>query len=289
MKRIKFSERTRKIFSLVAIIVILMTAAFFRFFNLNWDDDHHLHPDERFITMTEMAIKMPTSLKEYLDPVSSPLSPYNTDNKAYVYGTFPLFWTKIWGEYLNKADYNQIALVGRFWSAFFNTATVFLVYLIGKKIWSKKVGLISAALLALNPFLIQQSHFFTVDTFTLFFITLNFNFLIDFFRSKNIKKSFLLIVVIAMTLALAVACKISAVFYAAIVFGGFLFKFITTFSRKNWKKAILEYFLLGISLILISYTTFRFVQPYFFASNNWLDFTPQPDFWASFTFFFKCS
>ncbi|MDO9122536.1 MAG: hypothetical protein Q7U31_12165, partial [Anaerolineaceae bacterium] len=38
------------------IIVILLIGAFFRFTGINWDDNYHLHPDERFLTMVESAI-----------------------------------------------------------------------------------------------------------------------------------------------------------------------------------------------------------------------------------------
>jgi hypothetical protein len=40
----------------VLLLGVLMLAAYFRFSGIDWDDDHHLHPDERFMTMVASSI-----------------------------------------------------------------------------------------------------------------------------------------------------------------------------------------------------------------------------------------
>ena len=60
-----------------ALLVILLVAAYFRFTGLNWDDGHHLHPDERFLTMVENALELPGSVGAYFDTAQSPLNPHN--------------------------------------------------------------------------------------------------------------------------------------------------------------------------------------------------------------------
>src|SRR5690606_29592521 len=50
--------------------------------------------------------------------------------------------------------------------AFFDLFTVILVFLIGFKLYNRRVGLIAAAFYAFAVFPIQQAHFMTVDTFT---------------------------------------------------------------------------------------------------------------------------
>lgn len=66
MKRSEFSSesgrRQWKISNLswiwdVLLIGVLVLGAYFRFIGVNWDDNYHLHPDERFLTMVETAIQ----------------------------------------------------------------------------------------------------------------------------------------------------------------------------------------------------------------------------------------
>src|SRR3989304_3281875 len=66
-------------------VIILLIAAFFRFYGLNWDQNQHLHPDERFLTMVAGAMKWPT---DYLNTQTSTLNPHNIGYGFYVYGTF---------------------------------------------------------------------------------------------------------------------------------------------------------------------------------------------------------
>ena len=63
----------------LVLIAILLLAIGLRTRGLNWDESQHLHPDERFLTMVESAIKLPTSWGEYFDTAKSPLNPYNNN------------------------------------------------------------------------------------------------------------------------------------------------------------------------------------------------------------------
>src|SRR5690554_6701622 len=100
----------------LAIAVVL--AALLRTYNLSWDQDAHLHPDERYLTMVVSAVRFPGELASdptdpargvgcsgvldcigvYLDTSASPLNPANYEQFAgYVYGTLPLFTTRALG------------------------------------------------------------------------------------------------------------------------------------------------------------------------------------------------
>ena len=63
----------------IIFVLVFVLAFVFRFFNLNWDEGHHLHPDERFLTMVANAISLPQGLVEYFDTVNSGLNPYNNN------------------------------------------------------------------------------------------------------------------------------------------------------------------------------------------------------------------
>ena len=50
-----------KLSTKLILIGIVMIAAGFRLFNLNWDQGHHLHPDERAIIMKVVQLQIPTT------------------------------------------------------------------------------------------------------------------------------------------------------------------------------------------------------------------------------------
>lgn len=117
------------------IFLIFIIAFLFRIYGLNWDDNNHLHPDERFLTMVVSDIKLPSSFSEYLNTDISPLNPYNYPQyQFFVYGTFPLFLTKIFAVLFHLDDYNHITLLGRVLSALFDSGNVILLYFIAKKL-----------------------------------------------------------------------------------------------------------------------------------------------------------
>ncbi len=56
------SERPKARYGWVASILlalILLLGAYFRLTGVEWDDNTHLHPDERFLTMVETALSLP--------------------------------------------------------------------------------------------------------------------------------------------------------------------------------------------------------------------------------------
>src|SRR3989344_2544488 len=119
-----------KLQSIFLFLIILGLAAFLRLSGVNWDQNQHLHPDERFLTMVTGALVWPKDFSEFLNTDISPLNPHNRGFGFFVYGTFPIFLTKYVTEEINKYDYNNITLIGRKISAIFDLGTVILVFLI---------------------------------------------------------------------------------------------------------------------------------------------------------------
>ena len=78
--------------------MILLVAAYLRLSHLNWDDGTHIHPDERFLTMVSSALDLPSSLGEFFDSTTSPMSPYNKEYGFFVYGTLPIFIVRVVAE-----------------------------------------------------------------------------------------------------------------------------------------------------------------------------------------------
>ena len=197
----------------VALVLILAVGAVLRLTGVNWDDYTHLHPDERFITMVETSIAWPKSLGEFFDTAHSPLNPYNRGYNSFVYGTFPLFLVKWLGMLLNMQGYDQIDLVGRVVSALFDLGSVLLAALTGLRLFGRRTAVLAALLTAGSVIQIQQSHFFTFDTFIGFFLMASFFFAVRIWKGPRWYDYPLL----GASLGLAMASKINAALFALIV------------------------------------------------------------------------
>ncbi|NJN54829.1 MAG: hypothetical protein HC804_08805, partial [Anaerolineae bacterium] len=164
-------------------LVVLLIGAYFRFTGLNWDGNYHLHPDERFLTIVTTQLQPASSLTNYLRTSESTLNPYNQGQGFYVYGNFPMTVTRYAAELITRAcstlaennpaepppcpyvytAYDGVHLLGRFLSGLLDLFSVFFTFLIGRRLYGWKAGLLASLLLALAVMPIQQSHFFTMD------------------------------------------------------------------------------------------------------------------------------
>ncbi|MGA2285141.1 MAG: DUF2298 domain-containing protein, partial [Dehalococcoidia bacterium] len=227
------------------LAVVLLGGFTLRFWGVSWDSYTHLHPDERFITMVADGIKLPSSPGQYFNSDQSPMSPYNREGGGgFAYGTFPLFLTKVTGEVLQHQDffplnlvkdglakaytgkvttwndYDHIDLVGRTWSAIFATGTVLMVFLTGKLLYDRRVGLLAAALMATSVLDIQLAHYFTVDSFLTFFAAFTIYYCVRMVKYGKWSDY----VLAGLGLGLATACKLSGAFLAPIVGIAFLWR-----------------------------------------------------------------
>ena len=242
------------------IPVIFVSAAIFRLYGLNWDQNQHLHPDERFLTMVVQALKWPPGFLEYVNSEVSTLNPNNAGYSFFVYGTFPLILIKFLAGFIqiNQFDYHNITLVGRLFSAIFDLGTLLVIFLIGKKIFDKKTALIAGFIYAFSVLCIQLSHFFTVDTFLSFFLLLSFYFLLKY---SDCKKPFVFCLMAGVSFGLALSCKISALLFLPVVVLLFLF-----FSNRHKKPGFA--FLYLTAFFVFSYLSFRLADPHVFRGEN---------------------
>lgn len=236
------------------------------------------------MTIVASSIQWPEDFKTYMDPATSPLSPYNNNYKSYIYGTFPLFLVKYVAEYFEMGDYQNLHLVGRNISAVVDLGSLLLIYFIGNNIYKKRLGLIAAALYAVTVLPIQQSHFFTTDGYETFFVLLCFALLVVFLKSRSVIMSSFISVFIGISFGLALGSKISSAVFGGIIVIALGMKFIKTVSKKTFFSEV--FYLLDYAILIfpIAYIVFRLVQPYAFATGNWLDLTPQADFIAALNF-----
>jgi len=232
------------------LFIVLILALIFRLYGLNWDQNQHLHPDERFLTMVTQAVKLPS------------VDPYEAGYDFFVYGTLPLTIVKIVSSFviIDKLDYNNITLVGRIVSTFFDLGVVFLIYKISENIFDKKIGLLAAFFYSISVLPIQLSHFYAVDTFLNFFIVLSFYILVSLIISKQLANSLVLNTLLGIALGLSLASKISSVLFIPVIFLGLLFK-----SLKEKKLLFSAYCL--VPIVFFAYFSLRFVDPHVFTNQ----------------------
>jgi 4-amino-4-deoxy-L-arabinose transferase-like glycosyltransferase len=266
---------------------------------LNWDQSHHLHPDERMITMVTQRIHLPKPLT--INSLLSPESPLNP--KFFPYGSFPIYLLRFLGNIVASVKpqwgaYAQLNLFGRAISGLADIGVVILVYLIGKKIWSRKVGLLASLFYALAVLPIQLAHFYTVDTLLNFFILATLYRLIIFYEKSSLKNALFVGIFFGLSLASKISATvlISAIGIALMAdlilifvkrlrqirlvpkihreffdFFAWLFSGLKTPKRQKLFLLIISVLKFGVVITIVSATTFFIFEPYAF-----IDF---PNFW----------
>ena len=295
---------------LLLLALILLIGGYFRFTGLNWDGGTQLHPDERFLTMVEGAIKpaaivpRPSGpgqqaqgapvfeqaglLSYYFDAQRSGLNPHNVGHGFFVYGTFPLFATRFLVDQLQGLGLGfermPFQVIGRFLSAFSDLVTVALVYLIGWRLYGSRVGLLGAALTAACVMHIQQAHFFVFDSFLVTLVAACFYFCVDIAETGRLR-SFALAGVF---LGLSLATKLSMVTFVPILaLAALVYLWRTAdLSRRGldgdviaqlWADGLIIRMVTGGAVaLLVAGFTFRVFQPYAFAGPNLWDLRLNP-------------
>lgn len=250
----------------LVLFLILILGAFLRLYNLNWDQGFHLHPDERAIVIFTTPLKTPTDIQEFF----SPKSPWNPH--FFAYGNFPLYFLKIVGEIAGGfnpilSQYGQINLVGRFLSALSDLGTLTLIFILGRKVFNKKTGLIAAFFYAVTTFSIQVSHFYAVDTLLTFFFLLTLYQLLRFYEKPTKTKA----IILGIFTGLSLATKNSALVLLFSIGIALIIDFLLIFLKnphhpRIWfphlPKLIKTLITDGIIIMVVTAVIFAIFEPY---------------------------
>ncbi|MCC7242873.1 MAG: glycosyltransferase family 39 protein [Acidobacteria bacterium] len=262
--------RYRRTFGL---LLVLLVAAGLRFSGYDWDGAHHLHPDERFLSMVATAEGWPDSGRTYLDEARSPLNPRNVGFSFFAYGTLPTTLVRAVGVALGRTNIDQLTLIGRSASAAASLGAVLLVFLIGLRVYADtRVALLGALLLSTSVLPIQHAHFFVVDPFAVFFITAATWALAGPPRTYRYP-------LVGLFFGLALACKLSVATFA-IVIGVVAFwdQFDPAASadrpRPTARRLVLAA-LGGVGAMAAALVAFRLAQPDAFQGAGLFDVLPS--------------
>ena len=250
--------------SQLILALILLLGFFLRIYNINWDSNSQMHPDERAIVMSTLSLNFPDSFTIFLSP-DSPLNSH-----FFAYGGLPLYLLRITGAIAGSisADFNQyggIQIVGRFLSALADIGTIFIIYKIAKKTLGSKIAIFASLAYSLFVFPIQTSHFYAVDILLTFFITLTLYRCIKYID----KPTFLNTILLSLSFALATSTKISAAVLLLPISLAFVFSHWKTIDKKKILNSLIKpinlKFLFSKLLFFVSFLFFNFIfQPYAF-------------------------
>jgi YYY domain-containing protein len=277
-----------KTITLVLLIAVLLVGFLLRSYNLKWDMGTHLHPDERFLSMVETSIQPVKSLSEYFNTETSSLNPHNQGYGFFVYGTLPVFIIRYIGEITQQTGYDSITLLGRQLSVQTELVSILLIFMIGRKLGNDWLGLGAAAFYALSVVPIQQAHFMTVDTFTNTFglLTVYAGVLIQMQPPNSAERrlrsrELWLFVFFGLALGMAAASKANAVTIALLLPLIVYVRYLKAQSQGVETNTFLRSFGLMALAGIVSFVTFRILQPYAFSGPSFLNFNLNPKWLAN--------
>ncbi len=280
----------------LALALILLIAAWLRFYGLAWDSGYLFHPDERQIVLVVSRLHLPSNVAEFFS-ADSPLNP-----KFFAYGSLPIYLLKILSGFAPpttlttpwRQDLAGIALLGRALSAVFDLGTIALIFLLGRRLYSATIGLLAAAGVAVSVLHIQLAHFYAVDTLLAMLVVATMYFAARLAQMGKRRDVFL----VGITFGLALATKITAapliVPILVAVVRARNHQAVTPRAKKNWRAVVAEWLkplwavrqplvaILGIALaVFVVAQPYAVLDPIRFASQittesfvarGWLDY-----------------
>lgn len=279
------------------LFLVLGISLYFRTTGLFWGDYQYLHPDERFLIWVTSDISSVDRVQDYFDTAISSLNPHNRGHGFYVYGDFPVIFTRYISEiFLENVNWEKITQIGRGLSVLFDFGSVILVFFIGKKLFNNKIALLATAFSGSAVLQIQQSHYYTVDTFATFFsmLAVYFAILIYKYEWKNkvervvnrkkisIPKFDLLMLSVGfgVLVGLAAASKINTVFVAVLL----PISYSLLWNRYPQEDPVHKIEIMTRDLVLgglFAFLTFRIFQPYAFEGPGFLNIGLNPKWLAN--------
>lgn len=192
-----------------------------------------------------------------------------------LYGIY-FFIGKLIGIFTTVTDFKDLFisnpttfyLIGRVTGAIFGTATIPLLYLLGKRIYNKSVGLLAAFFLTFTFLHVRNSHYTRHDIPVTFFIVFSYIFIYRMFKTGKLKDYLLA----GFVSGLAISTNWNAGVLVASIFTGHLLRILNPQKSLDIKTVFLnkKLFLCYFSLLVAVGLT----SPYLFLDFN----SAFPDF-----------
>ncbi|HEU4324747.1 MAG TPA: DUF2298 domain-containing protein [Roseiflexaceae bacterium] len=166
----------------------------------------------------------------------------------------------------NLTDYYQVFKVGRSLSVLWDLCSIVVVFLIGRRLYGRRVGLLASLLLALSVLPIQLAHFFTVDAMTALLTLLTIYWAVRVAQGGGLG-SFALM---GLSIGGAMACRVTlaTLGLVGIVAVAVRLARSTPRDRRNAKNALIPFWSFATRMLVLlvlagalSALTFRVLQP----------------------------
>ena len=251
----------------IILYLILLAALLVRVIGLDWYLPYTYEVDEPY------TIRIALRFLKYghLDPGSFMWPSLYFYIQAIGYGLYYL-WRLLAEsiQSLSSLTQTEIFLVGRFTTALYGVGTVLLVYFIGERMYSKKVGLLSSLFLTFTLLHVKYSRLIRPDVPMTFFITLSF-FCVYLIYERGKIRDYLLATIFA---GFSIATKYTGVILIVPIFLAHLFRGLkekrSLFSILFNKKVLLILLFIAVGFfIAFPYGFLRF--SYLFSTiRGWL-------------------
>lgn len=157
-------------------------------------------------------------------------------------------------------------------AAVFDAGTVLLVYLLGRRLYNHRTGLLAAVLVAFTVLSIQQAHFCTVDSMLTFFVALTVLFSARVI-SNRAKTSMWAAVLIGLSLGLAIATKMAALILLGVIVTAYTLRCFEgqrdSLTKSSFRPSRIKSGLAGIAIVIpVALITIAVTEPYIFIDWN---------------------
>jgi len=148
-------------------------------------------------------------------------------------------------------DPSILLLLGRWTMALFGVATIWLVYLVGKQFFNKRIGLLAAFFLAISFLHVKESHYLKEGNLAAFFALACFYFTLKILKKRN-KWDYM---GAGITLGLGIGTKFEPILMAPVVFMSHLL------AHKKFTFHNLTYFFLGLIPSIVITFPYLLINP----------------------------
>ncbi|MCS6839287.1 MAG: DUF2298 domain-containing protein [Roseiflexus sp.] len=225
------------------------------------------------------------------------LNPRNYNwSRFFVYGTLPTTVTRLAVELQanlsgqpDRISPEMVRDTGRTLSMLYDLGTIVVVFLLGRRLFDQRTGLMAALLYATAAFPIQISHFFTVDAATTFFATLSIYWAVRIAQGGGAGSA----IGAGLSIGAAMACRVTLATLGLVVVVAAFVRLVEETRRQHAEgeapgmlacllmaPAGLLFTLAGRVVLagIVTVVSFRLLQPDAFTGPSLFDVRPEPRF-----------
>lgn len=273
----------RAVLVALALLAVVIGAAWVRLAGVAWDQFAALHPDERHLFFVSRRIfdaladpaHQGLSLTDWWFSPASPLNPHLGEH-SYVYGEAPLFVAAAVAWLTHQTDWFAFMPVARGVSSVVDTLAIVAVFLAARTVAPAGAALGSAVLYAAMPSALQLAGFHTVDVWLSAACAGALACAMALIKGAPGTRAFLWLAAGAGALGgLAVASKVTGALIAL--------PLLTALVFALWRGVPLRRVVMALGILtLAGFVVFRLTNPFAFAGPGPFGLWPDADWIADF-------